>query len=143
MLRDFTARAEAYGIDYNLIEAFDQPWKTNEGSVGAYWGVFDASRQAKFAWTGLVSDPDYGKVAGLAVLLAAIRETTREGGGLALDRQRLDAGIRVPAVGRSGVRSLCRLQRSSIFRGCVQRQSLFQRQQSPGELHGPDSQDLQ
>ena len=42
VLRDFTARAEAYGIDYNLIEAFDQPWKTNEGSVGAYWGVFDA-----------------------------------------------------------------------------------------------------
>jgi exo-beta-1,3-glucanase (GH17 family)/cellulose synthase/poly-beta-1,6-N-acetylglucosamine synthase-like glycosyltransferase len=70
VLRDFTARAEAYGIDYNLIEAFDQPWKTSEGSVGAYWGVFDASRQAKFAWTGLVSDPDYGKVAGLAILLA-------------------------------------------------------------------------
>jgi exo-beta-1,3-glucanase (GH17 family)/cellulose synthase/poly-beta-1,6-N-acetylglucosamine synthase-like glycosyltransferase len=72
VLRDFTARAEAYGIDYNLIEAFDQPWKTNEGSVGAYWGVFDASRQAKFAWTGLVSDPDYGKVAALAVLLGLL-----------------------------------------------------------------------
>ena len=72
VLRDFTARAEAYGIDYNLIEAFDQPWKTNEGSVGAYWGVFDASRQAKFAWTGLVSDPDYWKVAGLAILLGLL-----------------------------------------------------------------------
>jgi exo-beta-1,3-glucanase (GH17 family)/cellulose synthase/poly-beta-1,6-N-acetylglucosamine synthase-like glycosyltransferase len=72
VLRDFTARAEAYGIDYNLIEAFDQPWKTNEGSVGAYWGVFDASRQAKFAWTGLVSDPDYGKIAGLAILLGLL-----------------------------------------------------------------------
>jgi exo-beta-1,3-glucanase (GH17 family)/cellulose synthase/poly-beta-1,6-N-acetylglucosamine synthase-like glycosyltransferase len=72
VLRDFTARAEAYGIDYNLVEAFDQPWKTNEGSVGAYWGVFDASRQAKFAWTGLVSDPDYGKVAGLAILLGLL-----------------------------------------------------------------------
>jgi exo-beta-1,3-glucanase (GH17 family)/cellulose synthase/poly-beta-1,6-N-acetylglucosamine synthase-like glycosyltransferase len=72
ILRDFTARAEAYGIDYNLIEAFDQPWKTNEGSVGAYWGVFDASRQAKFAWTGLVSDPDYWKVAGLAILLGLL-----------------------------------------------------------------------
>ena len=72
MLRDFIARAEAYGIDYNLIEAFDQPWKTNEGSVGAYWGVFDASRQAKFAWTGPVSDPDYWKVAGLAVLLGLL-----------------------------------------------------------------------
>ncbi|HEY6257467.1 MAG TPA: glycosyltransferase [Xanthobacteraceae bacterium] len=69
VLRDFTARAQAYGIDYNLVEAFDQPWKTNEGSVGAYWGVFDAARQAKFAWTGPVSDPDYWKVAGLAILL--------------------------------------------------------------------------
>jgi exo-beta-1,3-glucanase (GH17 family)/cellulose synthase/poly-beta-1,6-N-acetylglucosamine synthase-like glycosyltransferase len=72
VLRDFTARAEAYGIDYNLIEAFDQPWKTNEGSVGAYWGVFDAARQAKFAWTGPISDPDYGKVAGLAVLIGLL-----------------------------------------------------------------------
>ena len=27
------------GIDYNIIEAFDQPWKTIEGSVGAYWGT--------------------------------------------------------------------------------------------------------
>jgi exo-beta-1,3-glucanase (GH17 family)/cellulose synthase/poly-beta-1,6-N-acetylglucosamine synthase-like glycosyltransferase len=72
VLREFTARAEAYGIDYNLFEAFDQPWKVNEGSVGAYWGVFDASRQAKFAWTGLVSDPDYGRIAGLAVLLGLL-----------------------------------------------------------------------
>jgi exo-beta-1,3-glucanase (GH17 family)/cellulose synthase/poly-beta-1,6-N-acetylglucosamine synthase-like glycosyltransferase len=72
VLRDFAARAEAYGIDYNLLEAFDQPWKINEGSVGPYWGVFDASRQAKFAWTGLVSDPDYGKVAGLAILLGLL-----------------------------------------------------------------------
>ena len=72
VLRDFTARAEAYGIDYNMFEAFDQPWKVNEGSVGAYWGMFDASHGAKFAWTGLVSDPDYGKIAGLAVLLGLL-----------------------------------------------------------------------
>ena len=72
VLRDFAARAEAYGIDYNIIEAFDQPWKINEGSVGPYWGVFDASGQAKFAWTGLVSDPDYWKVAGLALLLGLL-----------------------------------------------------------------------
>jgi exo-beta-1,3-glucanase (GH17 family)/glycosyltransferase involved in cell wall biosynthesis len=72
VLRDFASRAEAYGIDYNLFEAFDQPWKVNEGSVGAYWGVFDAARQAKFAWTGPVSDPDYWKVAGLAILLGLL-----------------------------------------------------------------------
>jgi exo-beta-1,3-glucanase (GH17 family)/cellulose synthase/poly-beta-1,6-N-acetylglucosamine synthase-like glycosyltransferase len=72
VLRDFVARAEAYGIDYNIIEAIDQPWKTNEGGVGMYWGMFDASRQAKFAWTGMVHDQDYGKVAGLAVLLGLL-----------------------------------------------------------------------
>jgi exo-beta-1,3-glucanase (GH17 family)/cellulose synthase/poly-beta-1,6-N-acetylglucosamine synthase-like glycosyltransferase len=72
VLRDFAARADARGIDYNLFEAFDQPWKINEGSVGAYWGLFDASRQAKFAWTGLVSDADHWRVASLAVLLGLL-----------------------------------------------------------------------
>ena len=72
MLRDFVARAEAIGIDYNIIEAFDQPWKTNEGGVGMYWGMFDAARKPKFAWTGPVSDPDHWKVAGLAVLLGLL-----------------------------------------------------------------------
>ena len=72
VIRDFIARADAYGIDYNIIEAFDQPWKTNEGGVGPYWGLFDASREAKFAWVGPVSDPDYWKVAGLAVLLGLL-----------------------------------------------------------------------
>jgi cellulose synthase/poly-beta-1,6-N-acetylglucosamine synthase-like glycosyltransferase/exo-beta-1,3-glucanase (GH17 family) len=72
VLRDFISRAEAYGIDYNIIEAFDQPWKTNEGGVGMYWGVFDASRNAKFTWVGLVNDPDHWKVGGLAVLLGLL-----------------------------------------------------------------------
>ena len=69
VLRDFVARADAYGIDYNIIEAFDQPWKTNEGGVGMYWGIFDAERMPKFAWTGTISDPDYWKIAGLALAL--------------------------------------------------------------------------
>jgi exo-beta-1,3-glucanase (GH17 family)/cellulose synthase/poly-beta-1,6-N-acetylglucosamine synthase-like glycosyltransferase len=72
VLRDFVSRAEAYGIDYNIIEAFDQPWKTNEGGVGMYWGMFDASRQPKFAWSGVVEDADHWKLAGLAVLLGLL-----------------------------------------------------------------------
>ena len=33
------------------MEAFDQPWKAAaEGEVGAYWGVYDADRQPKFAF---------------------------------------------------------------------------------------------
>jgi glucan 1,3-beta-glucosidase len=72
ILRDFVSRAEAYGIDYNLIEAIDQPWKTAEGGVGPYWGYLDASRQPKFSWTGPITDPDYVKRAGLAVLLGLL-----------------------------------------------------------------------
>ena len=72
VLRDFVTRAEAYGIDYNVIEAFDQPWKTNEGSVGMYWGIFDAARTAKFTWTGLVSNSDHWKVASLSILLGLL-----------------------------------------------------------------------
>ena len=72
VIRDFVTRAEAYGIDYNIVEAIDQPWKTFEGGVGPYWGLFDASRQAKFSWTGPISDPDYLKRAGLAVLLGLL-----------------------------------------------------------------------
>jgi exo-beta-1,3-glucanase (GH17 family)/cellulose synthase/poly-beta-1,6-N-acetylglucosamine synthase-like glycosyltransferase len=72
VIRDFVNRAEAYGIDYNIVEAIDQPWKTMEGGVGPYWGLFDASRQAKFPWTGTITDPDYAKQAGLAVLLGVL-----------------------------------------------------------------------
>src|SRR5580658_2061591 len=72
VIRDFVNRAEAYGIDYNIVEAIDQPWKTMEGGVGPYWGIFDAARQAKFSWTGPITDPDYVKQAGLAVLLGVL-----------------------------------------------------------------------
>src|SRR3954468_23403848 len=72
VIRDFIARADSYGIDYNIVEAFDQPWKTNEGGVGPYWGLFDAGREAKFAWTGAIDDPDHWKLAGLAVLLGLL-----------------------------------------------------------------------
>ena len=60
------------GIDYNIIEAFDQPWKTFEGGVGPYWGLFDAQRQPKFAWTGPIADPDHWKLAGIALLLGVL-----------------------------------------------------------------------
>ena len=72
MLREFVARAEALGIDYNIIEAYDQPWKTFEGGVGPYWGMFDTSRQPKFSWTGPITDPDHWKLAGIAVLIGVL-----------------------------------------------------------------------
>ncbi len=72
VLRDFVARARAYGIDYNIVEAIDQPWKTFEGGVGPYWGLFDASRHAKFSWTGPISDPDHWRLAGIALLVSVL-----------------------------------------------------------------------
>jgi exo-beta-1,3-glucanase (GH17 family)/cellulose synthase/poly-beta-1,6-N-acetylglucosamine synthase-like glycosyltransferase len=72
VLRDFVSRADAYGIDYNIIESIDRPWKTAEGGVGPYWGLLDASRHAKFSWSGPIVDPNYLKSAGLAVLLGLL-----------------------------------------------------------------------
>jgi cellulose synthase/poly-beta-1,6-N-acetylglucosamine synthase-like glycosyltransferase/exo-beta-1,3-glucanase (GH17 family) len=69
VLRDFVVRAEALGIDYNLIEATDQPWKNFEGSVGPYWGLFDAARTPKFNWTGPLVDPVHWKLGVIAVLV--------------------------------------------------------------------------
>ena len=59
IVRDFVTRADAMGIDYSIVEAFDQPWKTNEGSVGPYWGIFDADRNPKFAFAGTVETPNF------------------------------------------------------------------------------------
>lgn len=59
-MRGFVAMAEANGWHYNLIEAFDQPWKrASEGAVGGYWGLFDADRQDKGILAGPVSNVPY------------------------------------------------------------------------------------
>ena len=55
-LRGFMQSALDKGYDYYLLEAYDQPWKISnqEGAVGAYWGVFDATGKAKFAFSGML-----------------------------------------------------------------------------------------
>jgi exo-beta-1,3-glucanase (GH17 family) len=69
-LRGFTALAERRGIDYNLIEAFDQPWKrAPEGTVGGYWGLYDSQRREKFPWLGPVAEVPQGRAV-LAIALA-------------------------------------------------------------------------
>ena len=72
VLRDFVSRAEAFGIDYNIVEAIDQPWKIFEGGVGPYWGMFDAARQPKFSWTGTITNPDHWRLAGIALLVSVL-----------------------------------------------------------------------
>jgi glucan 1,3-beta-glucosidase len=38
--------AKREGFRVNLIEAYDQPWKRQlEGTVGGYWGLFDAAKR--------------------------------------------------------------------------------------------------
>lgn len=72
VLRNFVSRAEAIGMDYNIVEAIDQPWKFFEGGVGPYWGILNASREAKFSWTGPIVNPDYWKLATIAVLVGIL-----------------------------------------------------------------------
>lgn len=69
VLRNFVTRAEAIGMDYNIVEAIDQPWKFFEGGVGPYWGVLNAAREPKFAWTGPVVNENYWKLAIVALLV--------------------------------------------------------------------------
>ena len=55
-IRGFLAYAHDRGLDYNIIEAFDQPWKRAlEGTVGGYWGVFGEDRTPKFPLRGPVA----------------------------------------------------------------------------------------
>lgn len=54
-VRQFLNVARERKLDYFVMEAFDQPWKKAiEGTVGAYWGVFNANRELKFPMTGAV-----------------------------------------------------------------------------------------
>lgn len=71
IIRDFIEWARANQIDYNIIEAIDQPWKNNEGSVGAYWGIFDADGHPKFNLRGPV-EVDYRPVAAGGVVVGIL-----------------------------------------------------------------------
>ncbi len=72
VLRNFVTRAEAIGMDYNIVEAIDQPWKFFEGGVGPYWGILNASREPKFSWTGPIVNENYWKLAVIALLVGVL-----------------------------------------------------------------------
>ena len=84
-VRQFAQMAEKEGLHYNVIEAFDQPWKRRlEGAMGGYWGLFDSAGEQKFPWTGPVEeivDWQRGVYAGLAfgLLFAAVGVKRRHG----------------------------------------------------------------
>jgi cellulose synthase/poly-beta-1,6-N-acetylglucosamine synthase-like glycosyltransferase len=67
-------RADKEKVTYYVVEAFDQPWKISiEGSAGAYWGIFNADRQAKYPMDGDVMPmPDWGNWAAGAAVFSLI-----------------------------------------------------------------------
>jgi len=73
-LRRFIARAKEEKYVYYVMEAFDQPWKSAiEGSVGAYWGVFDVNRKPKFEFVDpIIRIPGWHVLAGLSVVISAL-----------------------------------------------------------------------
>src|SRR5690606_11463564 len=73
-VRGFVDAAASKGLRYNLIEAFDQPWKRRlEGAMGGYWGMFDSDGAPAFPWRGPVeADPAWRiGIAGGAAAAAA------------------------------------------------------------------------
>jgi exo-beta-1,3-glucanase (GH17 family)/cellulose synthase/poly-beta-1,6-N-acetylglucosamine synthase-like glycosyltransferase len=73
VMRRFFNAAQARGIDYFVMEAFDQPWKTSfEGRAAGYWGLYDLDRHAKWPMQGKVWEtPRWPLWAGFSVVLAA------------------------------------------------------------------------
>src|SRR5258707_2011734 len=72
VLRNFVSRADAIGMEYNIVEAIDQPWKFFEGGVGPYWGILNAAAEPKFSWTGPIVNEDYWKLAAIALLVGVL-----------------------------------------------------------------------
>ena len=70
-LREFLVYAKQHELDYNFIEAFDQPWKRwLEGTAGGFWGLFHEDRTPKFSWDQPVSEyPAWPLLTGTSVVL--------------------------------------------------------------------------
>ena len=97
-LREFLRYAATVHMPYNVIEAFDQPWKrAQEGTAGGYWGIFDAHARPKFAMQGpVVEEPRWwlGWLAGAAgaALFVLFGGSRRRRDGLALALAGLASG---------------------------------------------------
>ena len=107
IIRRFVAIAAERDIAFNIIEAFDQPWKVNEGSVGAYWGIFDASGKAKFPLEGIVREKNFyprlilALVIGAAISVAGLvwlRPTFLHALAVSVAANTLSAGVAMAAM---------------------------------------------
>lgn len=72
-LRTLVNTLNSKGYNYFIVEAFDQPWKvSDEGSVGAYWGVYNAERQPKFNFEGPVVEIPQWRILVIASVVLAL-----------------------------------------------------------------------
>ncbi len=73
-IRQFVTLADQEGVDYNLIEAFDQNWKyEDEGVAGANWGIWNAHRVQKFPLNGgVIEHPDWPWYAALGAVFGSL-----------------------------------------------------------------------
>ncbi len=72
-VRQFLIEAKKRNIDYNIVEAFDQPWKAKtEGGVGPYWGLWDAGRQAKPELKGQLINYQYWRYLAAATIILGL-----------------------------------------------------------------------
>ncbi|MDD5410434.1 MAG: exo-beta-1,3-glucanase [Methylobacter sp.] len=70
-IRSIIQVANRHHFDYNIVEAFNQSWKSNnEGIAGANWGLLSVDRKPVFPLTGPVSEnPDWPLYFALATAL--------------------------------------------------------------------------
>jgi exo-beta-1,3-glucanase (GH17 family) len=72
-IREFLQAAERLQWRYNLIEAFDQPWKRIlEGTVGGHWGLYDSTLRPKFSLHAPVAERQDGSLPWVWALMGAV-----------------------------------------------------------------------
>jgi len=73
-LRHFLNWAHEENLDYNVVEAFDQPWKwqLEGGPVEKHWGLYTVERLPKFNWIGPVIEFEEWPFQAAAATLIAI-----------------------------------------------------------------------
>jgi len=117
--REFMTFVEKARLPYNVIEAFDQPWKRAlEGTVGGYWGLYDDELHDKFGLSGpVVEEPSWwiGLVcAALGAALAALAGRVAGGWSRSAILARALFGIVVGAMTAAEVRHMLFANRDPV-----------------------------
>ncbi|MCU0774002.1 MAG: hypothetical protein MUC74_05685 [Ideonella sp.] len=126
-VRELLVREAREPIGFNLIEAFDQPWKRRlEGPMGGAWGLFDAQGRLRVPMQGdQAPDPRAPWVLGaaLAGVLAALAATVagRRRDGALEERDRAGPfgpwGVAVLTISGAWLAALAALQALTIVQG--------------------------